>query len=147
MTSRIVGASTDGTSRVDVACLGVRQHYAVPKLLFEAGMLRHFYTDIWCDGAFRGILTAVSRRCRVNSLHRLIGRYDPAVPSQRVVSFPWFGAKYKWQTTRAVRAGKGDLLQTVYDNAGRTFGTHVVRRWAPGAGLIYCYKGAALEIF
>ena len=40
------GAHETSKPRVLVAQLGARMHYAIPRMLHEAGMLEHFYTDI-----------------------------------------------------------------------------------------------------
>ena len=108
---------------VIVAQMGARMHYAVPVILHRAGMLEHFYTDLWVDG--RGIWSTAAKAVRklpFSSLRKWAGRHNSELPVKKVTSFARFGLEYAWRLGRA--RSQSDLSRT-YLWAGRTFSQKV----------------------
>lgn len=64
-----------------VAQEGSRQSYAVPLAFHRLGMLRRFYTDIWCRSG-RSLLRRGNAGTRA-----LAGRFRSEIPNERVISF------------------------------------------------------------
>lgn len=90
------GYQMASSPEVTVAMLGARRHYAVPRLLNEAGLLKWFFTDSY-SGNKRWVQRAVQtipERVRPESLERWIGRSDPTIPPEKVVSFESLGWSY-----------------------------------------------------
>ncbi len=131
--------------RVAVAMLGARRHYAVPRLLHEAGLLDTFFTDIdsgapWLRLA-RALLPAAVQG---DALARLFGREAPDIPRDKIRSFAWFGLgralRNRAATTPALRL-------RAYLQWNREFGLRVRDRWPDSANAAYAFNGAALELF
>src|SRR5947209_11080968 len=79
----------EGKPQVHVATLGARQHYALPKLLHQSGMLGCFYTDLYVNPAsflFR-LLQQIPAKLRPHWMERVLGRSDGELPALKFVSF------------------------------------------------------------
>lgn len=126
-----------------VAQLGARMHYAVPRVLHEAGCLERLYTDIYADNALLRPLHRLPGYSLPPSMRRLLGRVDARIPRERVVSYPLFGLMYY---ARRVLAADSETMGTVHLSAGATFGKRVVRDGFGGARAVYTFNTAALEI-
>ena len=74
-----------------VAQLGARRHYAIPRMLHEAGMLDRFYTDICAVKGWPSALRVVPRSLRPAGLKRLMGRVPVGVPEEKIRAFTTFG--------------------------------------------------------
>jgi glycosyltransferase involved in cell wall biosynthesis len=131
--------------RFVVAQLGARMHYAVPRILHEAGLLERLFTDSylgtkpWLALAL-GLMPA---SLRSGAAGRLVGRRDERIPRAKVTSFDAFGLQY----ARARRRADGTAaLVRVYADFARRFGARIVAR-RPDADAVWAFNGAALELF
>src|SRR5947208_1758771 len=89
------GFESSATSRdFVVAQLGARMHYAVARILHEAGQLKHFHTDICASKGWISILNSVPRSLRSDSLRRLLDRKPRGIPSELVTAHTLFGLEY-----------------------------------------------------
>lgn len=70
--------------RFTVGQLGSREHYALPRMLYAHGVLRHFYTDYWVSKRSAGLLQHLPAR----ALQRLAGRRTDSIPDELVTAFP-----------------------------------------------------------
>lgn len=131
-------------SRVIVAHLGARRHYAVPVLFHRADMLAHFYTDIWAGGLWGRVLRAVAGRLGSYGLQKWAGRYDPALPDEKVTPFNPFGLEYAWRLRRA-RTPTERTLTHLW--AGERFGRLIVEQGLGHAKANYATYGGAKEVF
>lgn len=69
------------TSRVTVAMLGARRHYAVPRLLHEVGLLEHFIpTAISAKPWMKAALELIPATVRPHVIQRWLGRRDEVLP-------------------------------------------------------------------
>jgi glycosyltransferase involved in cell wall biosynthesis len=132
--------------KVHVAMLGARLHYAVPKLLYKAGLLGRFYTDAFLSDRswIKKILTSMPSGLLPKAAQRLLGRTDQDLPADRVVSFPGFGVWYWWRCRGARDTQK---LNRLYAKAGKYFNRAVIRNGLPKGDLLFGYNGAVLELF
>jgi len=130
--------------RFDVAMLGARRNYVVPRALASVGMLETFYTDIYLGNpALRGLLNSLPPKLTPAPLRRLQGRYHPELPRRNVVSFNLVGLQENLRRRRA--RSFTDLLQHFADS-GRMFCEAILRQGElRGAGL-YAVCGGALEL-
>ncbi len=131
--------------RVVVTQLGARRHYAVPLAFQERGALQRLYTDIYAgSGIVSRCLRLVSGLLPLKSVRRLSGRGQSGLSRARVRSFPWFGAKYKWKTSRA--RDHEEMIEA-WLWGGKAFCQLVNRIGFDSASTIYAYSSAALETF
>jgi glycosyltransferase involved in cell wall biosynthesis len=132
--------------RVAVAQLGARRHYAVPLIFERAGVLERFFTDSYSgDKPFlRGLLAALPRSVRPHAVDRWLGRAEPTLPAEKVVSFERFG----WHYAQAQRRARDPAaLRRVFADYAERFDRLVLRHGLGEADTVYGFNGAALELF
>lgn len=136
---------TGNRPSIAVAQIGARMHYAVPRILEEAGMLYHFYTDICATrGATRVLKTVLPSSWMPAPVRRLFGRVPEGVPPRKITDFPTFGLRYKvnqWGARSITDTTRGYLW------AGERFGDLIEEEHLAGADGIYAFRSAALELF
>lgn len=126
-----------------VTQLGARMHYAVPRMLYTAGALSHFYTDICAVKGWPRLLKGVPAPIRPNGLKRLLGRVPEGVPSTLITSFTRFGWEY--QRKRALATTPSARTATSLW-AGKRFCELVLRSGFRDAEGIYTFNSAGLEV-
>lgn len=126
-----------------VTQLGARMHYAIPRMLHEAGMLAHFYTDICAVKGWPKLLGAVPSMMRPPSWKRLLGRVPHGVPSDKITAFTSFGFEY--QRRRATATTPTESTQT-HLWAGQRFCELVLGNSLHDAGAVYTFNSAGLEL-
>lgn len=126
-----------------VAQLGARRHYAIPRMLQEAGMLSHFYTDICAVKGWPRALNLLPDGLRTAGVKRLLGRVPVGVPSDKITALTLFGWEYYRRRASA---------RTVYELtktdlwAGRHFCELVFAKGLNGAEGVYTFNNAGLEL-
>lgn len=132
--------------KVTVAMLGARRHYAVPRILQEAGLLRHFFTDSYVGNkpVVRAILRALPDRLKHREIKRWLGREDKGLPAEKVTGFELLGLRYALER-RGAKTIAGQ--QAVFKNVADRFSRAVMRRIGPNPGIVWGFNTAALEIF
>ena len=132
--------------KIVVAQLGARMHYAVPRIFHEAGLLERFYTDSYIgDKPLLGrALRLIPPGLRPAAVSRLMGRADPCIPPEKVVSFDLLGLRGLWAQRRASDAAE---LGRVFAHAGKHFCEAVIAARPPEAECVWGFGGAALELF
>jgi glycosyltransferase involved in cell wall biosynthesis len=118
-------------------------HYAIPRMLNEAGMLTHFYTDICANVGWPRFARLVPERHRPLPLRRLLGRIPHGIPVDRITTFPGFALQY-WRRERRSRSVAE--ANELYLWAGQRFCKLVARRGFGGATGVYVFESAGLEI-
>jgi glycosyltransferase involved in cell wall biosynthesis len=121
--------------------LGARMHYAVPRILGEAGLLERFYTDICAVQGFPRLIALVPRRLQPRPIRRLVGRV-PAVPGDKLRSFPLLGA---YQVARRMRATAPADVTRLALLDGKAFSRAVRRAGFGRASGFYGIAGECLE--
>lgn len=134
------------TPRVTVAMLGARMHYAVPRLLHEAGLLERLFADSYVGNKpwLEAALKMVPVRIRPRALQRWLGRSDSVLPPAKVTSFEALGLWYGW-----ARRGVADNLHDseVARNCAIRFNRRVAKVGLGSASVVWGFNGAALELF
>lgn len=129
--------------RLILAQMGARRHYAVPRILYGAGMLHRFYTDICATKGWPRLLRAIPKRWHPPSVKRLTGRIPEGIPSRQIIAFTGFGHEY---ARRRKLATSTTETEAVHLWAGQTFCRLVLKH---GVGLsdgLYAFNSAALEL-
>jgi hypothetical protein len=126
-----------------VAQLGARTHYAVPRMLYEVGMLAHLYTDICAVKGWPRVLSMAPRRIMPASLQRLVGRVPAGIPADKLTAFTRFGWKY---ARRRNRVKAGSFSTGIHVWAGQTLCDKIIRQGLGGATGVYTFNSAGLEL-
>lgn len=127
----------------EVAQLGARMHYAVPRILCAANKLHRFYTDICAVKGWPRLLKLVPSSMLPPGARRLLGRTPANVPSQRITAFTAFG----WEYHRRLRLASGAVrLAETHLWAGKEFCRRVIAASDSSKAGLYCYNTAGLEL-
>src|SRR4051812_18341133 len=129
--------------RFVVAQVGARMHYAVPRILHEAGMLEKLYTDICAVKGWPSLLHVVPQRFRSGGMRRLLGRVPHGVPASRTRAFTSFGHRY---ARNRVKAATESQSTRTHLWAGKEFCKLVISRGLGEASAVYTFNSAGLEI-
>ena len=132
----------DPQPRWNVALLGARMHYAVPRLLQQAGLLERFYTDFCTVKGWPGLLQAIPQPLRPTALQRLLGRAPEGIPPERITAFNQLGWAYAQRLRRAHTPAD---MTAAFLWSGQAFCRLVLDAGLPEAG-IYTFNSAGLEI-
>lgn len=130
--------------QVAVAQIGARRHYDVPVALHRAGLLSHFFTDVYSGPGswLYPILRAVPRCFQNPGLQRLRERRGD-IPKDRITAFNRFALKINSASrgkTALERINKNLQMADAFQGA-------IIRRGLNGAEAVYCFDTAALELF
>ncbi len=125
-----------------VAQLGARGHYAIPRILHQAKMLEHFYTDICAVKGFPKYLSLIPPQLQSKSLARLTGRVPKDIPTRLITAFSGFGFEYIQRLRKAF--SRTEVTKT-FLWAGKTFNQLVLKQGLRGTG-IYTFNTAGLEL-
>lgn len=134
-------------ARVAVAMLGARMHYAVPRLLFEAGLLERFFTDSYIGNKplLRSALRAIPAALRPAEVVRWLGRDDNMLPREKVVSFELLGL---WYAIARRRAETPTERRYVAEECTRRFSRAVLSYKASDkSNIVWGFNSAALPLF
>lgn len=133
-----------GEISIDVAMLGARLHYGVPRALDRAGLLGTFYTDVYLGNKpwLQRLARHIPDRAAPPALRRFKGR-DGGL-SGKVVSLDVLGLKMIWHRQRVRTRSESLQLRA---RSGRQFCQAVVASGLGHRSAIYAANGAALEIF
>ena len=124
---------------VAIAQLGARGHYALPRILSNAGLLEVFYTDICASKGWPRLLTLLPSAFRTAGIKRLLGRVPYDVPLNRIEVFSWFGIEY----AQRLRSAASPSEQTdVYLWATKRFNELVLGQGFNKAKLFYGFNAA-----
>lgn len=128
---------------VVVAMLGSRMHYAVPRMLHEAGILEHFYTDICAVKGWPRLLKMVPTMLQPAGLKRLLGRVPKEIPPEKITAFTSFGWEYYQRQRQAKNHSEST---TAYLWSGKKFCNLILKRSFGQAAGVYTFNGAGLEL-
>lgn len=129
--------------RFIVAQLGARRHYAIPRMLYSAGMLEHFFTDICAVKDWPRILNILPKAWRLAGVKRLLGRVPQGVPLEKITAFTQFGWDYQRRRSRAVTQTE---MTATHIWAGKQFLDLIISSGLGNAEGVYTFNGAGLEL-
>lgn len=133
------------SASVTVAMLGARCHYAVPRLLHEAGCLEAFHTDSYIGNkpVLRALIRALPPGLAGRGISRWLGREDPALPPAKVLSQEYLGLWYALARRRARGTAAQHRLSA---EVARRFNATILRRMGRPSGPVWGFNTAALEL-
>lgn len=126
-----------------VCLLGARMHYAVPRILAQAGRLECFFTDLCATSGWPRWLRILPPALRPAGLRKILARNPVGVPSERITAFNNFGMQYARRRKSARNAS--EIAQTS-NWANHHFGQLVCDTDWGRAGGVFTFNGAGLEI-
>ena len=126
-----------------VARFGATMHYAVPRILNNAGLLAKFYTDFYASPIIRGLLSLAPEQCRPPMINRALGRFASDLPMELIRSYPVLGVEY---TVRQRLMSNPEALSKMFLTVGSRFGKAVARDGFGQASGVYCFNTSALHI-
>ncbi len=129
--------------QVIVAQLGARRHYAIPRMLHEAGMLERFFTDICAVNGWSRLAQYLPSRLQPSGLKRLLGRAPKGVPPEKITAFKSFGWEY-YQRQR--RARTRSEITAAHLWAGQEFCNRILKQGFGQATCVYMFNGSGLEL-
>jgi len=132
--------------RFTVAMLGARRHYAVPRILIEAGLLERFSTDSYSGNKpwVSALLKSIPGKFRPRVIQRWLGRADALLAPKKVKSFEFLGWWYAWARNRARTSVSKDFVKV---KVSKRFNRRIVSRGLHEPGVLWGFNGAALELF
>jgi glycosyltransferase involved in cell wall biosynthesis len=137
---------TSTSESVIVAQLGARMHYAVPVMFQQAGLLKHFYTDLWFDH-LPSLAQAGIKSIPHKGLQRFISRRHPSLPNEKVSAYTPAGLRYA-QQLRSARSREEETR--LFLNMGKKFADWVLQQLTNDSisnpDIFYLFNSAALEI-
>ena len=125
-----------------VSQLGARMHYAVPRILQQAGRLERLYTDICAVKGWPRMLGSLSPAMLPASIRRLRGRVPHDIPLDKIHTFEGIGLTAVLSRMRD-KSRAADTRTALI--AGRRFSDAVVRNGFGGAAGFYGIAGECLE--
>lgn len=126
-----------------VAQLGARRHYAIPRMLYEAGILERFYTDICSVKGWPRFIELLPQKFQIGGLRRLAGRTPYGMPADVITSFTSFGLQY--QRKRRLARTPHEIT-TVHLWAGKKLCRLVLQSGFGSASGVYTFNSAGLEL-
>lgn len=118
-------------------------HYAVPRILHNAGILEHLFTDICAVKGWPRLLNFIPRKLQPDGVKRLLGRVPDGIPPQRITAFNQLGWSY---TQRLRQASNRAEITAAFLWAGKKFCDLVLKTGLGSATGIYTFNSAGLEI-
>jgi len=128
---------------IAVAQLGARMHYAVPRILHEAGMLHRLYTDICAVKGWPKWLRWMPDRYLAGGLKRLADRNPTGVPASKISTYETFGTRYalrRMKDKSVAEAARTNIW------AGRQFAEYIIQSGVEGSNGVYTFNVHGLEV-
>ncbi|AVZ31591.1 glycosyltransferase family 4 protein [Nodularia spumigena] len=129
--------------RWSVALLGARMHYAVPRILHNAGILEHLFTDICAVKGWPRLLNFVPGKLQSDGVKRLLGRVPDGIPPEHITAFNQLGWSYAQRLRQASNRAE---ITAAFLWAGKKFCDLVLKTGLGSATGIYTFNSAGLEI-
>jgi glycosyltransferase involved in cell wall biosynthesis len=126
-----------------VAQLGARMHYAVPRILHDAGQLTQLFTDLKVGTGLLRLSEILPPSLQPDGMRRIFGRSPRDMPAERVTAFNLLGLRYAFRRRRA--RSRQDFFRA-FLWAGRSFCEKVVQHGLGEATGIYVFNTAGLEV-
>lgn len=126
-----------------VTQLGARRHYAVPKILNQAGMLEHFYTDICAVKGWPRIFKGVPKSFQPSGLKQLLARVPKEIPLEHITCFTSLGWEYA-RRRKAAQSFSESIATSLW--AGNRFCNLILEHDIGNATGVYTFNSAGLEL-
>lgn len=118
-------------------------HYAVPRILHDAGILEHLFTDICAVKGWPRLLNFIPRKLQPDGVKRLLGRVPDGIPPERITAFNQLGWSYAQRLRQASNRAE---ITAAFLWAGKKFCDLVLKTGLGSTTGIYTFNSAGLEI-
>jgi glycosyltransferase involved in cell wall biosynthesis len=119
-------------------------HYAVPRILHNAGLLESFYTDLVSAKGWPKLVSRLAATgSRAGAARRMVARAPDGMPPGMITHWPAFGMEYFFRRRRAISQGETTAVNLW---AGREFCRRIVKRGLGNATSVYTFNSAGLEL-
>jgi len=129
---------------VSVVQLGARMHYAVPRILSEAGHLGHLYTDACSFHRLARALSLAPMTIYPGAVRRFLGRTPNGIPRSQVHSFIGISLKGLWRSRKA-EAFSVEQAEMFLDQ-GRQLCRQAINGGVLESKAIYMFNSASLPL-
>ncbi|NIQ71770.1 MAG: hypothetical protein GTN53_35415, partial [Candidatus Aminicenantes bacterium] len=121
-------------------------HYAVPKMLHQAGMLERFYTDAYIGDKpiLERALRFIPNKNMPLMLKKFLMRKEPDIPANKVVSFDIFGIHFLMKMRRLTNV---ERAYHYFANKMKQFNELIISRGLGDSNVVFGFDGASLELF
>lgn len=121
-------------------------HYAVPRILYEAGALERLFTDIYVGNKpwLRTALRMAALGPKAHAVQRWLGRSDHVLPANIVTSFDGLGLWNMWELSRVRNS---EERSNAFARGGHLFCEHIVKQGVGAADTVWGFNTASLELF
>jgi glycosyltransferase involved in cell wall biosynthesis len=130
--------------RISVVQLGARMHYAVPRILYNSGMLEYLYTDTYLKKKYKSLLEPISGKILPKSIQRFRSRKIDGIDERFIKSSLFFGLHYALKRARAKDRAEAIDVKIW---ASKKIADRISSKDLKNLDAIYAYNGAALETF
>ncbi len=130
--------------KITVVQLGSRMYYAVPRILYRAGMLERFHTDILGDRGWPLCLALTPRSWLPGPVRRLRSRHLPDIPPFLVKTHSRIALRSHWG---AARARSTEELSAAFIRAGDEICREVIRAGFAAADAVFVVGSPSRILF
>lgn len=120
-------------------------HYAVPRILYSAGLLERLYTDLCGNVGWPRFLGMLPASWRTGRVRKLLDRAPEGLPTDRIASFPIVGLRHAWRLSRAPQLSSAEA--TAHLQAGRELAARLPVNGLDSVRGVYGYNSASLDLF
>jgi Glycosyl transferases group 1 len=130
-------------SKIVVAQLGARMHYAIPEILQRNNLLHTFYSDLYLNKSTHHLINQLYKIYPLDSLSKLLGRRNDTLKDVNIASFNLSGTKYVFKTKRT----KNPQQYVRQCNLmAKDFNKKILQKGFSDADTLYVFNTAGLEL-
>lgn len=130
-------------SKVIVAQLGARMHYAVPEILYRNNLLHTFFSDLYLNKSTHYLLNQLNNIYPSDSLNKLLGRRNKILNGANINSFNLSGIQYVFEAK-----GTNNPQQYIRqcNLMAKDFNRRILQKGFGNANTLYVFNTAGLEL-
>ena len=130
-------------SKIIVAQLGARMHYAIPEILHRNNLLHTFFSDLFLNKSSHYLLSQFNKISPSSFSDKLLGRYSHDLEKANIQAFNWAGMRYSFQSKQA----KNPQQQVRQCNRmAKDFNKKILQKGFDNADALYVFNTAGLEL-
>jgi glycosyltransferase involved in cell wall biosynthesis len=132
------------SKRILVAQMGARRHYAVPRIFYQAGILRILHTDICAVKGWPRLLNGlIPNTFRTAGMRRLFGRVPEGIPTSLIRTESSIGWDYAMSRRRCKT--RTDVT-SCHLKAVTAWGERIARRGMTEFDTVYAFNTDGMEV-
>ena len=131
------------TSKIIVAQLGARMHYAIPEILHRNNLLHTFFSDLYLTEFSHYLLNQLNNIRPSKPFNKLLGRYNKHLLGANVHSFNASGIEY---SLRVKQAKNPQQYIRQCNVMAKNFNKKIIQKGFHNADALYVFNTAGLEL-